>query len=300
MNPPKISVVLGAYNQKPILEKVLSAYAKQSVSGEHFEVIVVDSTSPDGTGDWFKTLQLPFHFNGIVQENKGKAAARNRGVKDSRSELIIITDSDMIPHKDFIKLHLEAHARTTGPACFEGVTLNMTELQWPIQNPNILYPYIRENLKDGAKLGWWYFLTGNISFPKSLFNQFNGFDETFAGYGWEDLELGYRFKKAGIPLYFLKNCLNYHYHVVTEDEEIERNIKKGESALIFLKKHPELKWFLGLNPLSVAIRRRLKSGGRIEQFIRKRCYASKNPKLHGFGFWFLKEFNYLTGILKLV
>ena len=164
---------------------------------------------------------------------------------------------------------------------------------------DILSPYIKRNYKNKKKLGWFYFLTGNISFPKALYLREGGLSKDFLGYGWEDLELGYRLSKKKIPLIYLKNAINYHYHVITKDEEIERNIKKGESAKVFLKKHPELKWFLGLNPVSTFIFPKIKENGLFYNVIKDRCYASSNRILHDFGFWFLKEFYYLRGILSL-
>ena len=79
---------------------------------------------------------------------------------------------------------------------------------------------------------WQYILS------KTYFYRFKGFDEAFGGYGWEDLELGYRMSRENIPLIFLKDAVNYHYHVISEEDEIMRNIKKGESAQIFLKETP--------------------------------------------------------------
>ena len=82
-------------------------------------------------------------------------------------------------------------------------------------------------------MGWYYFLTGNISFPKALFEEEQGFSEDFLNYGWEDLELGYRFKKRNIPLYYLTTAVNYHYHVITDKEKSERKLNMGQSAQIF-------------------------------------------------------------------
>ena len=101
MSGPVISVVMGSFNQQPILKKVLDGYNEQQTSLP-FEVIVVDSSSTDGTSALFESFQANFQFTPIVQENKGKAAARNRGVRDAKSEIIVITDSDMIPDLGFI------------------------------------------------------------------------------------------------------------------------------------------------------------------------------------------------------
>ena len=74
--------------------------------------------------------------------------------------------------------------------------------------------------KSGSKLGWYYFLTGNISFPKALFMQENGFNEVFMSYGWEDIELGYRLEQKKVPLRYLKSAVNYHYHVISKKKKL--------------------------------------------------------------------------------
>lgn len=293
---PQLSIIIGTYNQRDTLKKILESFNTQTAPRGSFELIVVDSSSNDGTDAMLQSFHATYPFRFFIQENLGKAGARNRGVSEAQGSIIMITDADMIADPDLVKTHLEAHQTSTKPSCFEGVTMNMYILEWPT-SPTNLYPYISRPLPDGASLGWYYFLTGNISFPRSIFEENGGFDETFLSYGWEDLELGYRLSRKKIPLYFLKKAINYHYHVVTKDEEIMRNVKKGESARIFLKKHPELKWFLGLNPLSVFIFKRLQENGRFYTWVKTKFYYASSPKKHAFGFWFLKEFHYLKGLL---
>jgi len=294
---PLISVVIGTYNQRDVLEKVMNSFNEQNLDPSTYELIIVDSSSTDGTDELLNSFKAKCLYTPIIQENQGKTGARNKGVEEAKSDTIMITDADMIAHPDLLKTHVEAHKQAKVPTCFEGITYNLHKLEWPTQKSN-LYPYITRPPKNKSKLGWWYFLTGNISFSKELFYEAGGFDTEFKGYGWEDLELGYRLSKKKIPLIFLKDAINYHYHVITQEEEIERNIKKGESAKILLKIHPELKMFLGLNPLSVWVYNRTKKEGRMYRFIKNKCYTSSNRFIQNFGFWFLKEYNYLQGILS--
>lgn len=79
MSNPLISVVIGTYNQKDVLKQVLDGFQAQSLDSELFEVVVVDSSSDDGTGQMMSEYPAKFGFNPIVQANEGKAAARNRG-----------------------------------------------------------------------------------------------------------------------------------------------------------------------------------------------------------------------------
>ena len=293
---PKLSVVIGTYNQCEILKFVLPFYEQQAAKFDDYEVIVVDSTSSDGSVEFLESYQPKFQFQYKIQENSGKAGARNTAAQMARGQVLLITDADMIPSESFIQGHLAAHASSKTPACFEGLAWNMKQLQWPV-NPGELSPQVGKHPAHMARLGWYYFLTGNVSISKDLFWKNKGFNEIFKGYGWEDLELGYRLQKQGVPLFYLKTSVNYHYHVITEDEEIARNEHKGASALVLLKLHPELKWFLGMNPLSCWVFPQIKKESALYAFF-ERAYKKNWPLLNRIGAWFLKEYAYLKGALK--
>lgn len=294
MSKPKISIVLGSYNQLDVIKRVLVSFETQGIE-EAFEVIVVDSSSNDGSQAFLKSYSPRYLFRPIIQDNKGKAAARNTGVKAASADLILITDSDMIAHPDLLQTHIDAHDKSPTASCFEGRTFNLTELHWPPDDAK-LYPYITKAYQKGDKLGWFYFLTGNLSFPKSVFEAEGGFDESFESYGWEDLELGYRLSQKKVPLYFLPDAINYHYHVLTKTEEIQRCVAKGESAKRLMNKHPKLRLFLGMNPLSLFVFPRIKETGLLIRTMWS--WLEKGGKKADFSFWFLKEYHYLKGALS--
>lgn len=297
-NSIKISVVMGCYNQRHVLERVLLAYEQQSLDRSLFEVIVVDSSSTDGSSEWLTGFKPAYTFRPTIQPNRGKAAARNVGVSQAEGQFIIITDADMIPHPKFIEGHLNAHLASQKPTCFEGLAWNLPTLEWPPVSETLM-PQVGTHPKNLARLGWYYFLTGNLSFPKATFDAFNGFDEQFTGYGWEDLELGYRLSKAKITLLYLHSAINYHFHVVHPEDELVRCVDKGRSARYMLSKHPELKWFLGLNPISTFIFPRISETGSFFKWVNTSCLNSPAPLRHRFGLWFLKEFYYLRGIMSV-
>ncbi len=294
-----ISVVLGSYNQVDKLEKVIDGYKNQQATCS-YELIVMDSLSTDGSQDMLARVEKEkgaFDFKYVSQRNSGKAEARNRGVDMAQGDIVIITDADMIPAEGFVQAHYSAHKRYGKCCCFEGLAHNLTSYDWP---PNLkdATPQVPRKYASGAKLSWYYFLTGNISFPKSIFKLENGFSLDFTNYGWEDLELGYRFYKRRVPFYYLKDAVNYHYHIVDDGDIVERKYHMGQSAQIFLNKHPELKWFLGMNPISVFIRKNLSKKSAIYKFI-DRLKTAKNIYVRKFSVWFLSEYNYLSGILNL-
>ncbi|MBH37505.1 hypothetical protein CL658_00540 [bacterium] len=291
---PKISIIIGSYNQCETLKKVLPFYENVNTSYDLFEVIIVDSSSTDGTQEFLKVYKPHFNFRYKIQENQGKAIARNSAAKLAQGDVLLITDSDMIPEKNFVQGHIDAHEEASKDCCFQGLAWNLDSLELPINHSKVS-PQVGTFPKHMAKLGWFYFLTGNVSLPKSLFDKHNGFNTLFMGYGWEDLELGYRLSQQKVPLYYLKSSVNYHYHVISKEEEIDRNIKKGESATIFLTLHPELKWFLGFNPVSVFIFSKIKETSFVYRFFKQNFTKNESSWLHKVSFWFLKEFNYLRG-----
>ena len=74
------------------------------------EVIVVNDGSTDNTEDLLEPFRGRIHY--IRQENQGPAAARNRGIAESRGDLIAFLDADDLwaPDKLEVQLkHLEEH-----------------------------------------------------------------------------------------------------------------------------------------------------------------------------------------------
>ncbi len=292
---PKISVVMGVYNQIDCLPKVLEGYANQSLPLSEFELIFVDSGSTDGTVSFLSSASIGCAIYVEQVENRGKAAARNWGSQLVQAPIMVITDADMIPDPTFLKSHWVAHQTQKRMTCFEGLTNNMTQLHWP-PNPDWLEPYIQQSLAPLQRLGWYYWLTGNLSMPVQLFHEMGGFDEGFTGYGWEDLELGYRLQKRGVPLRYLPSAINYHYHVVSRSGQRLRNIEKGKSAALFVSKHPSLAWFLGMNPVSKLVYRLTSPPGRVLDWVdggrRRTGWIKKCAN------WFLDEYYYLSGALQ--
>ncbi len=257
---PKISVIIGTYNQKDSLKLVLESFSKQSIHPSQFEVIVVDSFSNDGTDQMIETEEpSPYPLNYIRQENNGKTAARNRGINEARGEIILLTDADMVADQNLLEEHIKAHKKHKN-ACFEGTTFNFVA-----EGGDEVEPYIKQKLRSKQKLKWAYFLSGNLSIKKETIIKAGLFDEDFKSYGWEDIELGYRLHKMRVPLYYLPSAKNYHHHFVNNQDMVKRKYNMGKSAAIFYKKHPnfEIKMFLGMNPIAMVIYRFLKKHPKI-------------------------------------
>jgi validoxylamine A glucosyltransferase len=290
-----ISVIIGTYNQGHLLRKVLGGYTQQTLPSDQFEIIVADSSSTDDTAAIVADFSmLPIQYHCI--DNQGKAYARNYAVKQAVGQYLLITDADMIPAEQCIEAHVRAHEATQTPTCFEGAAFNLKTLDWPLKFSGMT-PQIGKVLRKKKPLGWYYFLTGNVSIPTHLFNHVNGFSIDFTGYGWEDLELGYRLHQLKIPLMYLPESINYHYHIIHTVSELSRYEEKGRSACIFLSKHPELKWFLGFHPITMAIAKRISLTSCWYRWATQYAHSGRFQWQKRLGSWFLTEYHYRIGAL---
>jgi GT2 family glycosyltransferase len=229
-----------------------------------------------------EALSPTCRFDYLRVKNQGKAIARNIGIRKASGEIILLTDADMIANPDLLEMHLHAHERAEN-ACYEGLTINPDGK-----------PYIRARLRPLQRLAFSYFLTGNISIRKKTITIAGLFDENFKGYGWEDIELGYRLKVMGVPLYYLPSASNYHDHPVSSEGMLERKFEMGRSAALFLRKHPnfEVKMFIGMNPLAMGIFRSIKKHPSWLLRIKNKAKGS------AFFRYLLEEYQYRLGLTE--
>ncbi|HFQ90111.1 MAG TPA: glycosyltransferase family 2 protein, partial [Desulfobulbus sp.] len=94
MKNQRISVIIPTWNRVGFLEKAIGSVLAQTRPCD--ELIVVDDGSSDGTADLVRTMAsiAGREINYIFQENRGAAAARNRGIAAASGELLCFLDSD--------------------------------------------------------------------------------------------------------------------------------------------------------------------------------------------------------------
>ncbi|MBO8142148.1 MAG: glycosyltransferase family 2 protein, partial [Firmicutes bacterium] len=110
--PVKASVVIPAYNRRELLRRTLLSLANQTFPADQFEVVVADDGSTDGTREMVSTLDVPYPLRYVRQPKRGRAAARNAGMRAAAADLIIFLDSDIAVCPEFVQAHVEAHIDT--------------------------------------------------------------------------------------------------------------------------------------------------------------------------------------------
>ncbi len=92
---PRITIVIPAYNEEKYLGATLeclkeSAERYRNKTGRSVEMIVVDNASTDDTG----SIALSHGARVVHEPHRQIAAARNRGAREAKGEIIVTCDAD--------------------------------------------------------------------------------------------------------------------------------------------------------------------------------------------------------------
>jgi glycosyltransferase involved in cell wall biosynthesis len=242
---PEVSILMPCYNRGYDLAHVLEAYDLQSTHSS-FEVIAVDDASTDNTYQLL-TSYCPRNYLLRVfrlEKNSGPASARNRGLLEVNSPLIIMVGDDILPTKDFVLNHELAHKKY-----FKTEYSILGKLLWANDIPiNTLMKHIDGAgaeqfsyyyLKPGTVYDFRHFYTSNISIKREmLFRVKHFFDTDFQYPAYEDVELSYRLSQKGMKIIYDDCPVAYHYHYHTIWSFSERQYRCGQMAILLIKKHP--------------------------------------------------------------
>ena len=222
IDKPSISIIMPLYNKKAYVQRAIKSLQMQTYTD--WELIVVDDGSTDGS-----QYLIPNNDERIKiynQENKGPAAARNKGIKLSKGELVSFLDADDYYFPDKIErevnLLLSEKKADWLLSAFEVDTFGKIH-SFKIRNEigkeidrkiKIIESGIRELTVTGIHID-------GLCIKKELLNQLNGFDESMRCYEITDLILRcvLEFPKLVIiqkPLFCIVKTPNSAFTVISD------------------------------------------------------------------------------------
>ncbi|HZV76760.1 MAG TPA: glycosyltransferase [Candidatus Babeliales bacterium] len=241
----RATIQLCTYNRAALLERVLDACFDQTLPEDAYEIVLVDDGSSDGTYSVIEQARgrATCAFTVVAQANGGLARARNAGIARARGERIVFIDDDVLPLPNFVEEHLRAAARRRG-AIVRGGAIEVEDLDelpppiWTIKN------------YSGN-----FFWTTNVSVPLATIRAVGAFDESFAEYGWEDIDVGLRLRAAGVRAVFAPSALVYHFKPRPRAAAVSamqaRARAQARTAVQLVRRHPNWRAYLatGINPV---------------------------------------------------
>ncbi|HEX6472243.1 MAG TPA: glycosyltransferase [Streptosporangiaceae bacterium] len=180
-----VSVIIPNYNGAKTLAACLDSVHEQTY--RCLEVIVVDDASTDGSADIAKShactlIELP--------DNRGPAAARNRGIEASRGGILFFLDADVALAPDAVETAvriLREHPEYSGASGIYATTPLFDD--GVIERYQSLHAHYWRRRNAGiVRAG--YFSLGALR--RSTVEDIGGFDESLRANNNEDTEYGFR------------------------------------------------------------------------------------------------------------
>jgi len=201
-----ISIIITVKNEAKSMPNLLDSLIIQE---KPFEIIIVDSSSTDGTQEIVKKYSEKYDNIQLLIYDGHKGDSRNQGVKNSKGDVVAFTDgnckADLNWLKEFRKSLAEGYDIVAGKTIHYGFKGFTTLKRVPL-----LY-----NGNDAS------YPTCNIAYKKPLFKKIKGF------YPWfkeaEDVDLNYRALTAGGKIVYNEKAIIHH----TGSENLKSFVKKS-------------------------------------------------------------------------
>jgi GT2 family glycosyltransferase len=252
-----LSVIIVNYNVKYFLEQCLHAVLK-ATNKIHAEVIVVDNNSADGSLNMI-TDKFPTVIQIANTENSGFAKANNQAVKRATGRYILLLNPDTVVQEDtFMKciefMDANLDAGCLGVKMIDGKGNYLPESKRALPTPMVAFYKVfglaslfpRSKCFGKYHLGYLNpdeihdvdVISGAFMFiRKSALEKTGLLDEDFFMYG-EDIDLSYRFIKAGYHnIYFPSTTIIHYKGESTKKSSINYVVIFYKAMIIFARKH---------------------------------------------------------------
>jgi GT2 family glycosyltransferase len=210
-----ISTIVVNWNRKELLTACLSSLAHQA--DVHFETIVVDNGSTDGSADMAEK-----EFGARVirnRENRGFCAANNQGIAAARGEFIALLNNDAEAEPGWLAALRRACEKHPSAGMAASKVLVWEDPSRIDKVGHLIFPDGQNRGRGSGALDVGQFdMEEEVLWPdgcaamyrKEMLDEIGGFDEDFFAYG-DDAELGLRARIAGWKCIYVPDAAVRHH-----------------------------------------------------------------------------------------
>ncbi|MHB8284892.1 MAG: glycosyltransferase family 2 protein [Caulobacteraceae bacterium] len=238
----RLSVLIPFYRDDP--RRLLAALDREADQlGGEVEVVVLDDAGGDAglsadAAEAVEAMRLPARLLRLTR-NGGRAKGRNRLTSHGRARHFLFLDSDMLPdHATFLSVYLDLIRADDPPVVFGGFSVS----QAPPAAEHGLHRALASradclSAETRGRTPEKYVFTSNLLVRRDVFDA-EAFDESFSGWGWEDVEWGVRVSRR----YGVRHIENTATHMGL-DTALALACKYEQSAGNFARlatRHPDI------------------------------------------------------------
>ncbi|MDP8955769.1 MAG: glycosyltransferase [Actinomycetota bacterium] len=226
-DPPLVSVVLPVRNGERTIGDCLTSILRADYPADRREIVVVDNASTDRTAEIIRRYPVRY----VNEARVGRSAARNRGIQESRGEIIAFIDADCVASTRWLR-ELTAGFKENGVLGVAGEIL-----AFPPTTLAERYYAIQRARPQASSVGKSrpYAVTANVAFRKETFERIGVFDHRFRS--GQDVDFGWRFFDAGLKLAYRDRAVVFHRHRPSGWSLFKQYFYRAQGWALLAQKH---------------------------------------------------------------
>lgn len=219
----KFSVIFCTYNREKYIYNAMKSIAEQDFPYTDYEIVLINNNSTDSTENICNRFREDYpqvRFRYFIETNQGLSYARNRGVKESRGDILVFVDDDATVFESYlpsINIFFDAYPEVN--AC-GGPIVPVYEVEKPKWLSHYTEQLLGGALYEGDKVKPFrngkYPGGGNSAFRKEVFEKYGLFNVELGRKGTgligaEEKDLYDRLIRGSEQFYYLPQMGIYHY-----------------------------------------------------------------------------------------
>ena len=226
-----ISIIICTYNREKYIRPLLESIAKNDYPTTDYEIVLVDNNCTDNTHgvcEQFAAAHKEVAFCYVIEPEQGLSAARNKGIKEAKGDIIIYVDDDALVDSDYIRQYAE-HFATYPETMAAGGPI---EPLYETKEPSWMSPYTKALLTAWMNYGTQvreypngrYPGGGNAAYRKEVFERVGLFNTELGRKGnlllaSEEKDIFDKMKALGMKVLYLPTPVLHHCIPQTKLEE---------------------------------------------------------------------------------
>ena len=109
-----LTAIICTYNRAKYIGNLLESIAKNDISKADYEIVLVDNNCTDNTHaicDAFVQAHPDIMFRYVVETEQGLSAARNKGIREAKGDILVYIDDDALVDTDYLRIYAEHFAQ---------------------------------------------------------------------------------------------------------------------------------------------------------------------------------------------
>ncbi len=228
-----LSVIVCTYNRERYIGQCLEHLIHQDVDKGSYEVIIVDNNSTDNTGTICEAVVAKQEsFKYYLETNQGHSFSRNRGIEESKGEIVAFLDDDAFVANDYVTNLISFFANHSEVQAIGGKINPRYEGATPKWMSKYLLPLVAaQDMGETPKAftGRKFPIGANMAFRRAVFEKYGNFNVNLGrkGTGLEggdEKEVFLRLKADKIPIFYVPNIVVDH---IIPEKRVTKEYIKG-------------------------------------------------------------------------